>query len=67
MITEQSRPAVNGAAEEKTPGDGISAASLSQPAETVAEQLRRRRRASWRLPPLESGLRDPWDIERRSA
>lgn len=26
---------------------------------SVPEQLRRRRAASWRLPPLESGLRDP--------
>jgi hypothetical protein len=37
------------------------------PAETVADQLRRRREAALRLPPLASGKRDPWDIERRSA
>jgi len=27
----------------------------------IAAQLRRRREASWRLPPLESGFRDPLD------
>ena len=27
----------------------------------IAAQLRRRREASWRLPPLESGYRDPLD------
>jgi hypothetical protein len=26
----------------------------------VPAQLRRRRAASWRCPPLESGIRDPW-------
>lgn len=26
----------------------------------IPEQLRRRRDASYRLPPLESGVRDPW-------
>jgi hypothetical protein len=35
-------------------------------AEYVA-QLRRRREASWRLPPLESGYRDPLDQLRRAA
>jgi len=28
--------------------------------ESVAAQLRRRREASYRLPPLKSGRRDPW-------
>jgi hypothetical protein len=30
-------------------------------ADTVAGQLRRRREASWRLPPLPDGRRDPLD------
>lgn len=33
-------------------------ASIEQTSQ-IGEQLRRRREASWRLPPLESGLRDP--------
>jgi len=32
----------------------------------LAEQLKRRREASWRLPPLECGHRDPLDCRRAS-
>lgn len=32
--------------------------------EGVADQLRRRRRSSWRLPPLQAGDRDPLDSGR---
>lgn len=31
------------------------------PSPSVTDQLRGRRAASWRLLPLESGARDPWD------
>ena len=41
-------------------------ASLDGHAHTVAA-LRRRREASWRLPPLECGCRDPWRCRCTSA
>jgi hypothetical protein len=34
-------------------------------AEQIAAQLRRRRAASYRLPPLSSGRRDPWGAPSR--
>jgi hypothetical protein len=33
----------------------------------IAAQLRRRREASWRLPPLKSGYRDPLDHLRSAS
>ncbi len=33
----------------------------------LAEQLRRRREASWRLPPLACGHHDPLDCQRRAS
>lgn len=38
------------------------ASSLTNSTDDVPQQLRRRREASLRLPPLDSGVRDPWDI-----
>jgi hypothetical protein len=57
---EKVGPATNPIASSVPPADPT-------PTETIADQLRRRREASLRLPPLPSGKRDPWDIERRSA
>lgn len=41
--------------------------SDSSVVETIAVQLRRRRAASYRLPPLADGRRDPLDPVRRSG
>lgn len=38
---------------------------MPKPIVTYAESLRRRREAALRLPPLESGQRDPWPPEER--
>lgn len=40
--------------------DGTRRAEDTRVSPSVAERLRARRAASWRLPPLECGLRDPW-------
>ena len=42
-------------------GGQLSAATLPKPANSLAEQLHRRRAAALRLPPLASGWRDPLD------
>ena len=58
MTSQESRPGLSAKrteAADKAPGsDQISR-------EILAEQLRRRRAASWRLPPLGCGHRDPID------
>jgi hypothetical protein len=68
MATKHSRPVVSEAASENASGDGISSAILTQPTDQQPVdraveniQLRRRRAASWRLPPLADGRRDPID------
>ena len=63
MITKDSRRLGphEAAADEKQLGTGLSHASLPQPDETVGAQLRRRREASLRMPPLANDRRDPWD------
>jgi len=61
MSTSKSRPVVSGAAEENA-ADELSAESLPPDTDSIAAQLRRRREAVKRLPPLDSGKRDPWDL-----
>lgn len=52
------RPATNDISDQH---DADTAENISQGCpESVAVQLRRRREASYRLPPLNSGRRDPW-------
>lgn len=41
----------------------LDASMVPKQADDIALQLRRRREAAWRLPPLVSGKRDPWDLE----
>ncbi len=56
VTTPQARPNV------ENPDDTDTAIMPS--ADDVAAQLRRRREASWRLPPLRNGYRDPLDSYR---
>jgi hypothetical protein len=54
----QGRPSTNDTSDQH---DADTAENISQVCqESVAAQLRRRREASYRLPPLGSGRRDPW-------
>jgi hypothetical protein len=65
MPGNDSGPEVSGPAAEDAPSPGVSTDTLDEQAdnlvESIARQLRRRREASWRLPPLHDGVRDPLD------
>lgn len=58
------RPAADGALEVTVTGQVASRVPPATPKNTdddIGMQLRRRREASWRVPPLAGGLRDPLD------
>lgn len=56
--TRQGRPSTNAISHRQ---EADTAEPNSQVySESIAVQLRRRREASFRLPPLQSGRRDPW-------
>jgi hypothetical protein len=59
MSTKNSPPEVvsNQGADDQSRSDDI----LAEP-ESIAAQLRRRREASHRMPPLPDGRREPWDL-----
>jgi hypothetical protein len=63
---KRERPAAETTGQEIDTATALSTDSLPKPVESVAVQLRRRRAASWRLPPLASGHRDPLDDRRAS-
>jgi hypothetical protein len=60
MTTKVSPPGGESQGAEENSGDEISAAIVAEP-ESIAAQLRRRREAALRLPPLQSARRDPID------
>jgi hypothetical protein len=62
MSAKGSRPVVSEAAEENA-ADELSADNLPTDTDTIPQQLRRRREAAKRLPPLSNGVRDPWDLQ----
>ncbi len=55
------RPRASGALSKKQVGETASPTTVDD----TADQMRRRRDASRRLPPLADGLRDPWTAPRR--
>jgi hypothetical protein len=61
--THQGRPSTN-AISHRQEADTAEPSSTVVCFESIAVQLRRRREASYRLPPLPSGRRDPWGASR---
>jgi hypothetical protein len=53
--------------EPPTSSDSTANRAVDVEPESIAEQLRRRRQASLRLPPLATGKRDPWDLYPRDG
>jgi hypothetical protein len=63
MSTQVEGPAPPGdRPEDQAAAKPLDAAILPR-GDDIAVQLRRRREAARRLPPLASGKRDPWDLE----